>query len=101
MNNTPKHTPGPWMTDGRFVAQSFRSGQPYIADCIISQSSRSIENTTANARLIAAAPCLLEALRECQVALHKSQRYGPAEHQANVLCALESAQEAIQKAEGL
>lgn len=96
MNNTPKHTPGPWEAFSEKVAGP---NNECVADC--AAIAIKIPTAQANARLIAAAPCLLEALRECQVALHKSQRYGPAEHQANVLCALESAQEAIQKAEGL
>jgi hypothetical protein len=62
MNAT--YTPGPWATDGRWIVQevegkSFWSGQPFIADCLPSQSIRGNDNTQANAKLIAAAPELL------------------------------------------
>lgn len=65
---TAKHTPGPWATDGRFIVQevegrSFWPGQPFIADCAISGSYKPDGTTAANARLIAAAPDLLEACK--------------------------------------
>ncbi len=60
-----KHTPGPWITDGRWVARSFSPNQPFIADCHVSQDHREggVENTKANAQLIAASPDLLEACK--------------------------------------
>lgn len=109
MKTETKHTPGPWCVwdsqqgHGPTViqgaapdySQPFRGvaiTAPYLAPAFGEQ--------LANAHLIAAAPRLLEALQECAIALHKAQRYGPPEHQANILCALESAQAAIAATEG-
>lgn len=65
MNTTQQaqHTPGPWHNlqgfnkEGLFVCEEI---EPNICEMT---SSRSIEETQANARLIAAAPELLEALK--------------------------------------
>lgn len=77
-------TPGPWTTDGRFIVQnldgrSFMPGQPFIADCQISEYFRNQENTGANARLIAAAPTMLAALQavnpaDCTLAVREMRR---------------------------
>ncbi len=62
-----QHTPGPWELDGIAIAGSAHRmgdvclmGEPaqYAGD-----TADMCENWEANARLIAAAPCLLEALR--------------------------------------
>ena len=57
------HTPGPWSVKGTHYGDQFRaeSIEPNICEMV---SSRSPEETTANARLIAASPDLYEALRE-------------------------------------
>lgn len=59
---TTKHTPGPWATEGngRYYA-SVRAPSRMVADMRIIGGAVDAENT-ANARLIAAAPDLLEAL---------------------------------------
>lgn len=54
-----KHTPGPWFADGGKVYES----QDYHEIC--SFWSNAFPVWEANARLIAAAPDLLEALEEC------------------------------------
>ena len=58
------HTPGPWNTDGRFILSGTNPGAPYIADCLPGHEYRTEGSTQANAALIAAAPALLEALRD-------------------------------------
>lgn len=69
---TSKHTPGPWVIDGHNMSSIIRCTAPKghpdakhvcgdyetIADC-------KGDNWKANARLIAAAPDMLEALRQC------------------------------------
>lgn len=64
-----EHTPGPWKTFGLEVGQSRRNLictlYQQAGDCV----SMGTEKTKANARLIAAAPELLEALKDCQVQL--------------------------------
>jgi hypothetical protein len=62
-----KYTPGPWATTTLKISRnkfqtSVMAGDDHI--CKIGQ-----ENTDANAKLIAAAPDLLEALRDCQQVL--------------------------------
>lgn len=66
MTDTPKYTPGPWCLDvepsddGTFFVQTpeGRDGQ-----CIAEVYNQTTPDTVANARLIAAAPELYEALR--------------------------------------
>ena len=57
-----KHTKGPWFKDGHFIRQVDDSG--LIAELYISPNSNDGRNQslTDNARLIAAAPEMLEAL---------------------------------------
>ncbi len=60
------HTPGPWEVCGQFVRTPFRHGEPGAAGLMIADVRFGIwppEQHEANARLIAAAPALLEALR--------------------------------------
>lgn len=59
--NTQKHTPGPWTLAGGITGQDENGMRSPIAT--ISNSWRNREIDDANARLIAAAPELLEALR--------------------------------------
>ena len=85
-----KHTPLPWTTDGRTLVQevdgkSYWSGQPYIADCLISQSMREPGNTKANAdficravnnhyELLEACKAALQAMRTIEKDCHDSAR---------------------------
>ena len=62
-----KHTPGPWVISGRSTINAGRGG--WVAS--VSQSNRE-----ANARLIAAAPELLEALRVLEAALIRDMGAG-------------------------
>ena len=57
-----KHTPGPWGSPS-FKPKTICSASGLIADCDMS-GHRSGEENIANARLIKAAPDLLEALEE-------------------------------------
>ena len=56
----PKHTPGPWRSYGRFVATSTPDVK---TDREIAACETSDGRAEANARLIAAAPKMLEALK--------------------------------------
>ena len=64
MTQDGKHTPGPWRADGNIVriADGYREFQ-MVADCSMLVAGEE------NARLIAAAPDLLAALRSAQIAL--------------------------------
>lgn len=62
-----KHTPGPWEVCGQFVRTPFRHGEPDAAGLMVADVRFGIwppEQHAANARLIAAAPALLEALTD-------------------------------------
>ncbi len=56
-----EHTPGPWAVDEAENGVTARGGEDMIADCD-RLNGLSFEVSRANARLIAAAPELLEAL---------------------------------------
>lgn len=59
------HTPGPWEVCGQFVRTPFRHGEPGAAGLMIADVRFGIwppAQHDANARLIAAAPAMLEAL---------------------------------------
>lgn len=62
-----KHTPGPWSVSEEWDGTSIKAGQFHVTHTIQSCGFHSEEEdkavTQANARLIAAAPELLEALR--------------------------------------
>lgn len=60
-----KHTPGPWHVGGKLDAIVYAPDGYAVAGCQTYHGLRDEQSTTANARLIAAAPCLIEALREC------------------------------------
>ena len=70
MTSETKHTPGPWKTGCRMtrveVLPAGWNAPMCIADCGTKYSPESEEEKCANARLIAAAPELLEA---CKIAL--------------------------------
>lgn len=97
MSGYMKHTPGPWLirVDGTNTARGpevFAAGSHYddgsqfvVADCGATETSRSehhwrrtedADMIDANARLIAAAPEMLEALEECIVLLNARPRAG-------------------------
>jgi hypothetical protein len=67
-----KHTPGPWVVDGKqaWVTQGTRDLP--IAALLWPTSLRSEDETMANARLIAAAPELLEALIDLRRQVHEA-----------------------------
>lgn len=91
-----KHTPGPWhYLGGRFVAAGTNPGCPFVADCMVSESIRATGTTEANAKLIAAAPELLEA---CKIMLVQFKRYRTG-HGAAAYHAINILEEAIAKAE--
>lgn len=64
MKHNFKHTPGDWTVNGPYhiVASTPQGDPPIIVAQIISLRNGRIEEKDANARLIAAAPELLEAL---------------------------------------
>ena len=71
-----KHTPGPWLKSPRegstFVwagGDGIDDGVNIVADVFDSHGSKSSEEAIANARLIATAPDLLDALHDTAVAL--------------------------------
>lgn len=101
-----QHTPGPWAIESggmnRYVVE-YKTGN--VVSVLGYPSQRSIPEEKANARLIAAAPELLEALRQCvpglEFALKRIRWEWPetwADAQENI--ALEIARAAIAKAEG-
>ena len=98
-----EHTPGPWQvyTDGTKTFIAAANGRVVVVDLYDENNEPSIEELEANARLIAAAPALLQALKDTREALaawveiaeEQDQREGD-------YTALEEADQAIQKAEG-
>lgn len=96
MKTNMKHTPGPWKRNGRTV-----SGPPTPLERIVAEcgQSTSREIDEANARLIAAAPEMLEALNALMATLppvaSMRQVYRPGVYKAMVL-----AMKAAAKAEG-
>ena len=81
-----KHTPGPWNQLEHWASITTNDGYA-ICDMALTYSSLSNEELEANARLIAAAPDLLEALQFLMVASGEQ-----------LTTAFEQAQEAIAKA---
>jgi len=74
----PNHTPGPWKADGYMVRQDGSSGSRMIADICYTGPHHTPESEyprscrivdEANARLIAAAPEMLEALEAADQSL--------------------------------
>lgn len=71
-----KHTKGEWSTNmsiGLGIKARIKSGEIIIADCYSFSEGLSDEEAEANAKLIAAAPELLEALIECSAFLNTVQ----------------------------
>ena len=89
-----KHTPGPWTVTGWCAGDSVGWSVGLGADQRISVHAES-EESGANARLIAAAPDLLEALK----VMVASAFPHPVEHPA-MTAAWKVAEAAIEKAEG-
>ncbi len=63
---TTQHTPGPWVVIGEQVYAPDDCDHHPVADCTTNHSCRDEWDVEANARLIAAAPDLLEALQHIQ-----------------------------------
>jgi hypothetical protein len=70
---TKQHTPGPWFVTPDGAAVYEKDGYGYRGDTVCGLPSRS-DSRAANARLIAAAPDLLEALKVAA----KAELYDPA-----------------------
>ena len=88
-----EHTKGPWEARGKMVS----SGK----DCVGGESiCQCYDNGMANARLIAAAPELLEALKRIEKALR--QESGPEKKGTTEMCELiqDVTKQAIARAEG-
>ncbi len=63
-----KHTPGPWgCIDTSYHAYDYRLTKPDGSPLPLSIEGNDHSEQRANARLIAAAPDLLEALKQCEV----------------------------------
>lgn len=105
MNNTPKHTPGPWRLMNSHKAgflnvyTTHDTGELEATDfiCEIGPGARNEGEINANARLIAAAPELLEA---CKV-LADLCTDAKCVQSVKWTSARDQARAAIQKAEGL
>ncbi len=95
-----KHTPGPWVNTGldhQYPKEiNIQSGNLYIARTI---GGLGLIEETANANLIAAAPELLEALRNLMSACYKADLH---EELSEIVdgCLLDAAETAIAKANG-
>ena len=102
-----KHTPGPWLREGRFIyaLHEWKGRQvnrfSTQVDSYTSQGG-TMEEAEANARLIAAAPDLLEVARKLAAWDKKwpkwSDSNGTSEKELNAIC--EDAHAAIAKATG-
>jgi hypothetical protein len=96
------HTPGPWCvrdipSKERYVGPSSDGGAPSVA-IIPARASRSDAEQAANARLIAAAPELLEVL---SIALELLHNVAPCTGQEDILSGcVDAARAAIAKATG-
>jgi len=73
MEKTTSHTPGPWAAEGHYV---HAEGLRFVAVSGGVSSCKESE-AFANARLIAAAPELLSALRNIEEVLTKSREQNP------------------------
>ncbi len=82
-----QHTPGPWTTNGKEIYE----GEDTREHCGIATVNKLYDEYKANARLISAAPDMLEALR----ALAESCNINPsmlcAEHQKRIRAAIAKA----------
>ncbi len=98
-----KHTPGPWVVEKSATVFEIFSGD---ATTLVATSRRSLlsskmdESAEANARLIAAAPELLEALKACADVLSVFVQDGTSAQDSVVDKILKQSIEAIAKATG-
>lgn len=106
-DDTPMHTPGPWMADFRLIGGRVVVNQANAGDRMqVALVNGGADEQDANARLIAAAPDLLEALRSLLSASADAIRYVPADgSEERDLCdaagdAMIFARAAIARAEG-
>ena len=91
-----KHTPGPWQISKKSIDAVVTDAGNYVADCGLSIVIPDDEQR-ANARLIAAAPDMLEALEEiARLPIARTYPDGPCIEQADMDMVLA----AIQKAKG-
>ena len=88
MTNETKHTPGPWKAVRNEVHVGGRRICAYVTSGASLGIGPDLERSYANARLIAAAPDLLEAL---QMAKHIVANEGTDEQMAQVFSAIEKA----------
>ena len=104
----PNHTQGPWYyaTDGGTVALIVESDGTTVAQLSTGLNTTAHSHLDANARLIAAAPDLLEALRPfANIGEYRELRSAMAKclrrhEQDGFLVALEKARAAVKKADG-
>lgn len=114
MNTKVRHTPGPWIEVDGFIYSEHTEGRPLITQlmtCFVSDDDNSLqftecENIEANARLITAAPSLLEALEIVQRLRHLIEYpnddipMGHLNQAASLMIMLEKVDEAIKLAKG-
>lgn len=100
-----KHTPGPWQAYNRVGNRIFNQWRVY-SDCLnqpcaICKMDESLtgDQEVANARLIAAAPDLLEACKGLECSIREAFKLDVKKHYSLMLF-IESARAAIAKAEG-
>lgn len=91
----PKFTPGPWRTDCRLIGGQIRITQVPNANMTVAQVNGRQGEQEANARLIAAAPELLEALERLMLSRDASWTGGHDWEEA-----LDEAAAALAKARG-
>ncbi len=73
MNNTTKHTPGPWHTDGwENIVVNDQWGTTIL--CCPGSSTGTLDEIKANSALIAAAPAMYEALQATLAYFLRSQQ---------------------------
>jgi len=95
-----KHTPGPWHTD-IFSLQVLSENSLGICQLQAQFGSDPFPNYRANARLISAAPDLLEALKMYELFANEAEEHGETPVSRTLLRAARSqARAAIAKAEG-
>lgn len=113
------HTQGPWHATGDGYERKRADGSPWrslcvwagdritgkgleqVAEACVRQGCSPLDETAvANARLIAAAPMLLDALRDLQSAIHEHNKDATAVTLVGVRLAMDKAKAAIWTAEG-
>jgi len=109
MTHTTKHTPGPWRTiestdkTMRTVVGPDFPGQGYIADVNLCRTNDAQDvDGEANARLIAAAPAMYEALQDAyeKLCYLAPDKFDDEEHAANWQRDLSTMLAALAQAEG-